>query len=643
MQGYKLVLYSGGDSGHYGTINLSGTIQDEGNTGYGAVNFDIPLNSIETGLQNGPNDGIGLVNPDNECAEFFSYEGDLTANAGTGAGGGSACDGQEGVDIGVFEQNSSENDSLQRTGQGFYANDFAWVGPVTASGGFINNEQVFDDPAPTPEPTPAPETFLFNKAVLVGSVATPFYDRDADYPTWDDTDGDCISNRHEVLIAQHIDDDTSNPLVYSSSGCTVISGKWNDPFDNSTYYSASQVQIDHVVALYESHISGAGNWDSAEEKRTYANTGNKNAGTLPETTHQFLAVGGSSNGAKGSSDPTEWMPSNTDFHCTYLKKWVEVKHLNDLYFDQNEYDFIKNEESNCDNSELPVLPPNDDSTPAPTPAPGDGPEAGTVFINELNYDMVGVDADEYIEIAGPAGTDLSGWKLELYNGNNDEQYGQGNLSGVLEDESGGYGFAAFDFGQIQNGEADGIGLVDPSGTCVELISYEGTMSPISGSCSDFTATDIGVSQSNSTSADESLQKTGSGSESSDFSWVGPVAKTKGSVNADQTFESANTTYVVTASGLDYLIDGVMHASITLKRGVTYTFDVSDFGNAHPFRFSTTQDGTFGGGTAFNDGVTYVDEGTITWTVPENLSASVMYYYCTIHAGMAGSGVISITD
>ena len=87
----------------------------------------------------------------------------------------------------------------------------------------------------------------------------------------------------------------------------------------------------------------------------------------------------------------------------------------------------------------------------------------------------------------------------------------------------------------------------------------------------------------------------------------------------------------------------MHASITLKRGVTYTFDVSDFGNAHPFRFSTTPDGTFGGGTVFSDGVTYVDSGTITWTVPENLSASAMYYFCTLHAGMAGSGVITITD
>ena len=147
-------MYSGGDSGHYGTINLTGTLQDEANTGYGAVSFSIPA-SIETGLQNGAQDGIGLVNPDNECAEFLSYEGDMTANAGDGIGGGSACDGSQGQDIGVFEQNSSENDSLQRTGQGYGGSDFAWVGPITASPGFVNNDQTFGDPVPTPEPTPA--------------------------------------------------------------------------------------------------------------------------------------------------------------------------------------------------------------------------------------------------------------------------------------------------------------------------------------------------------------------------------------------------------------------------------------------------------------------------------------------------------
>ena len=51
-----------------------------------------------------------------------------------------------------------------------------------------------------------------------------------------------------------------------------------------------------------------------------------------------------------------------------FKKWVEVKHLNDLYFDQAEYDFIKAEEANCDDSTLPILPANDDSS---GPQPGD--------------------------------------------------------------------------------------------------------------------------------------------------------------------------------------------------------------------------------------------------------------------------------
>ena len=44
-------------------------------------------------------------------------------------------------------------------------------------------------------------------------------------------------------------------------------------------------------------------------------------------------------------------------------------------------------------------------------------QATTVFVNEIHYDNDGTDAGEAIEIAGPAGTDLSGWSLVLYNGN----------------------------------------------------------------------------------------------------------------------------------------------------------------------------------------------------------------------------------
>ena len=197
--------------------------------------------------------------------------------------------------------------------------------------------------------------------MYVGTVTADEYDRDAQYPTWDDSDNDCLSNRHEVLIAQHVDDDVSNPLVYRDDGCLILTGKWYDPYDDTYYYSASDVQIDHVVALFEAHNSGAYAWTSTE-KRYFANTGNKFPGTLPETSHEFLAVGASSNQSKGSSDPTDWMPNNSGYHCTYLKKWVEVKHLNNIYFDQDEYDFIKAEEANCDDSTLPDLPANDSST-----------------------------------------------------------------------------------------------------------------------------------------------------------------------------------------------------------------------------------------------------------------------------------------
>ena len=123
----------------------------------------------------------------------------MTANRADGDAGGSACDGVEGQDIGVFQQNNTSTESLQRTGTGLTGTDFTWTGPSDSTPGAINTDQSFGDPVPTPEPTPAPETFLFNKAILVGTVPASFYDRDADYPTWGDADGDCISDRLSLI------------------------------------------------------------------------------------------------------------------------------------------------------------------------------------------------------------------------------------------------------------------------------------------------------------------------------------------------------------------------------------------------------------------------------------------------------------
>ena len=69
-----------------------------------------------------------------------------------------------------------------------------------------------------------------------------------------------------------------------------------------------------------------------------------------------------------------------------------------------------------------------------------------VFINELHYDNVGTDAQEGIEIAGPAGTILSDYDLVLYNGVSPGAavvYNTVNLSGTLPDFGAGFGVKWF--------------------------------------------------------------------------------------------------------------------------------------------------------------------------------------------------------
>ena len=80
--------------------------------------------------------------------------------------------------------------------------------------------------------------------------------------------------------------------------------------------------------------------------------------------------------------------------------------------------------------------------------------AQDVFINEIHYDNSGADTGEGIEIAGPAGTDLSGWSIVLYNGSNGAEYNNIALSGTIADLQGGLGTVSFTIAGIQNGNSD---------------------------------------------------------------------------------------------------------------------------------------------------------------------------------------------
>lgn len=89
------------------------------------------------------------------------------------------------------------------------------------------------------------------------------------------------------------------------------------------------------------------------------------------------------------------------------------------------------------------------------------------------------------------------------------------------------------------------------------------------------------------------------------------------------------------SGNVYVIDGVQRKSLTLNGGTTYTFNHS---SSHPFRFSTTSDGTHGGGSEYTTGVTK-SSGTTVIEVTSS-TPSTLYYYCDVHSGMGSDMTIN---
>ena len=100
------------------------------------------------------------------------------------------------------------------------------------------------------------------------------------------------------------------------------------------------------------------------------------------------------------------------------------------------------------------------------------------------------------------------------------------------------------------------------------------------------------------------------------------------------------TVVNSGSGNKYAINGVEQAVLNLYEGATYKFDQSSGTNAgHPFRFSTTADGTHGGGSEYTTGVTTSgtpgNAGAYTQLIVAS-GAPTLYYYCSVHSGMGGT-------
>lgn len=167
--------------------------------------------------------------------------------------------------------------------------------------------------------------------------------------------------------------------------------------------------------------------------------------------------------------------------------------------------------------------------------------AQTIFINEIHYNNTGGDVNEGIEIAGPAGTNLSGYEVRFYNSFGNYYSTILNLTGIIPNQHNNLGTLWFSYDGIQNGPADGLVLIDSVGNLVQFLSYEGTIVGAEGVASGLTSVDIGVSENESTPIGYSLQLVGNGNKYSDFTWSAPMAATPGFQNTNQTLPITQNT------------------------------------------------------------------------------------------------------
>lgn len=134
LAGYTLYFYRS-DGTVYGQDALSGILPDQQN-GCGTLWFS------QASIQNGPADGVALVDPDGTVLEFISVEGTLTATDGPATGLTS-------TDLFIAQGNSTPvGHSLQLVGSGTTRESFSWSGPATQSPGTPNASQSFTSSLP---------------------------------------------------------------------------------------------------------------------------------------------------------------------------------------------------------------------------------------------------------------------------------------------------------------------------------------------------------------------------------------------------------------------------------------------------------------------------------------------------------------
>lgn len=130
-----------------------------------------------------------------------------------------------------------------------------------------------------------------------------------DWPHWVDLDRDCQDSRTEAFITL-----SSTPVKFKrNKGCNVSHGTFYGAYTNKTYTVAKDLDLDHIVPLYDAHHTGGYAW-TREKRRAFAND-----------PLNLLPVYFSENRRKGGKSPMEYMPPYKAYHCEYVTRWIKIK------------------------------------------------------------------------------------------------------------------------------------------------------------------------------------------------------------------------------------------------------------------------------------------------------------------------------
>lgn len=191
----------------------------------------------------------------------------------------------------------------------------------------------------------SPRTALAVLGTLAVKGRAPMtgYSRDLYGAAWTDTDRNGCDTRNDVLNRDLV----TKTWKAGTHGCVVTSGdRVPDPYTGRRIPfvrgGASELDIDHVVALGNSWATGAQQWP-ARKRLAFAND-----------PVNLLAVDSSANRQKGDGDAATWLPSYKSYRCAYVARQVGVKAKYQLWVTRAERDAIARVLSICPSQVAPT-------------------------------------------------------------------------------------------------------------------------------------------------------------------------------------------------------------------------------------------------------------------------------------------------